>query len=44
MCKIIYDDETEEVKDISWRCAFVAIRTDREGRHIIANDNKLHGR
>jgi len=44
MCKIIYDDENEEVKDMRWDCSFVAIRAGREGRHIIANYSLLHGR
>lgn len=44
MCKIIYDDVDRENPGIPWNTDFIHIRTNYEGRHIIANDNLLHRR
>ncbi len=44
MCKIIYDNKKEEVKGMVWDGMYVYAKTNRPGRYIIANDNKLMGR
>ena len=44
MCKIIYDNEIHELKDVPWNITVIMIRSTQKGRHIIANDNLLHGR
>ncbi len=44
MCKVIYDDKCHELQHIIFHVSYIKIRTTFEGRHIIANDNLLHGR
>ena len=44
MCKIIYNDEELEDHSIKWNTDFIHIRSEYKDRHIIANDNLLHGR
>ena len=44
MCKIIYDDKIHELLGVRFFADIILIRTQYEGRHIIANDNFLHGR
>lgn len=44
MCKIIYDNEKRELKGIEWDINYIRTSPQSEGRHIIADDNLLHGR
>lgn len=44
MVKIIWDEVKLEIRGVVWYPNTYKIRTGLNGRHVIADDNKLHGR